>query len=190
MSEFASSWPPPRIESTRLLLRPPVYDDGPSLHEVLGDPEVCQFLPYTATASPALTRHAIALWTAAAGTGVTTYAICLRTAIRQPFGLVQAQRKADQPEDVELGLMLASRAWGRGFAREALAALCLAAPPSPTIRFWGSVDADNRKAIAMLSKLGLAPPVSDPASRVHPSLSPDKRDCLVFECLLPLRSGS
>ena len=183
------AWPPPRIESTRLLLRPPVYDDGPSLHDVLGDPEVCRFLPYPATASLAFTRRAIALWTAAAETGVTTYAICLRTAIRQPFGLVQAQRGEGDP-DFELGVMLASRAWGRGFAREALTALCIAAPPSPTIRFWGSVDAENRKAIAMLSKIGLASPVRDPASRVHPSLSKDKRDCLVFECLLPLRPGS
>ena len=189
MSEPAPSWPPPRIGSTRLLLRPPVYDDGPSLHDVLGDPEVCRFLPYTATPSLALTRRAIALWTAATGTGVTTYAICLRTAIRQPFGLLQAQRKARDP-DVELGLMLASRAWGRGFAREALTALCMAAPSAQAIRLWGSVDAENRKAIAMLSKIGLAPPVSDPASRVHPSLSPDRRDCLLFECLLPLRPGS
>ncbi len=189
MSGFAPSWPPPRIESTRLLLRAPVYDDGPGLHEVLGDPEVCRFLPYTAMASLALTRHAIALWTAAADTGVTTYAICLRTAIHQPFGLAQAQRRAGGP-DVELGLMLASRAWGRNFAREALTVICMAAPPLEAIRLWGSVDAENRKALAMLAKLGLPPPTSDPASRVHPSLSPDKRDCLLFECLLPLRTGS
>ena len=189
MSGADSSWPPSRIESTRLLLRPPVYDDGPSLHEVLGDPEVCRFLPYAATASLAFTRQAIALWTAAVATGVTTYAICLRTAIRRPFGLVQAQRKAGDP-DVELGVMLASRAWGGGFAGEALAAIRLAAPPCLAVRLWSSVDAENRRAVAMLARIGLAPSAADAASRVHPALSPDKRDCLVFEQLLFPRSGS
>ena len=189
MSEPAPSWPPPRIETARLLLRPPVYDDGPSLHDVLGDPEVCRFTTYAPMVSLAFTRQAIALWAATAGTGVTTYAGCLRTAIRRPFGLVQAQRKAGEP-DVELGMMLASGTWGRGFAREAVTALCLAAPPSPATRIWCSVDAENRRAVAMLSKISPAPPARDPAARVHPSLSADKRDCLVFECLLPSRSGS
>ena len=189
MSEPAPSWPPPRIETARLLLRPPVYDDGPSLHAVLGDPEVCRFLPYPATASLALTRRAIALWAAAAGTGVTTYAVCLRTAIGRPFGLVQAQRKPGEP-DVELGVMLASSTWGGGFAGEAMTAIRLAAPLFLPVRLWAGVDAENRRAIAMLARIGLAPSASDAASRVHPALSPDKRDCVVFEQRLPVRFGS
>lgn len=175
-----TSWPPSHLRSERLSLRPPDFDDGPALHGVLNDPEVVRFLPYGPSATLAVTQHMIALWTDAASHGVVTYAVCPQGAERQPLGLVQVQHEPGSDE-AELGVVLGRDAWGNGYAREAFRALRRAIPLGTAVRLHGGVDAQNARAVAMLSKIGLDDPGLRPGYRVHPALSAEPRACLLFQ---------
>ena len=116
---------------------------------------------------------------------LTTYVICPRGAVAAPFGVLQV-RKMPGSFTVEPGIVLGTAAWGLGYAREAFRALRRSAPPGADIVLRGGVDRENRNAVAMLSKIGLAPTAVEPASRVHPNVSATKRDVVVFERRFPL----
>ena len=161
-------------------MRPPTYDDGPALHAVLSDPEVCRYLPQGPTDTLAVTRHVIALCVEAMPRGIMTYAMCLQGAVQHPFGLLQVQCPPGSDE-AELGVVLGREAWGKGFAREGFRAVRLAAPAGAAMRFHGGVDAQNTRALAMLGKIGLAAPETRPGYRVHPTVSPEPRTCLLFQ---------
>ena len=185
MNVKLDAWPPPRLETERLIMRAPVYADGPLIHALMADPEVVRFMPYKPSPSIAITQHVIGLWVTHAEQGLTTYAICPRGAVAAPFGILQV-RKVAGSSTVEPGIVLGTAAWGLGYAREALRALRLSMPPGAEIVLRGGVDRENHNAVAMLSKIGLAPAAVEPASRLHPNVSTTKRDVVVFERRFPL----
>lgn len=164
------------------LLRPPRDQDALALHAVIGDPEVCRFLPLSPSDSIAMTRHYLGLCATAAAQGVAkSWVVALAGQPDIALGLIQAGWAQGR---VELGFLLARAQWGQGLMADALGQLLDSAPYRGS-QATAACDAGNLAARRMLAKPGFTVRQTLLAHRVHPALGPAPRDCLLL-----LRDGA
>jgi [ribosomal protein S5]-alanine N-acetyltransferase len=136
------------IRTERLLLRPARWDDLPAMHAILSD------------------RRAMRYWSSLPHETIAETRVWLRAMIEAPhaesFDLI-IERDGDVIGKTgcyrvpEIGYILRPDQWGRGYAREALAAVIPAVFerfPIPAIR--ADVDPRNTASIRLLEGLGFA----------------------------------
>ena len=162
---------PEEISTERLLLRLPVYDDGAALHEALGDPLTCRFLPHRPMRSLHQTRDLLAGACSRRDEGLHSYVIALKTQVATAIGIVQ------MGPDGEIGAVMVRTSWGNGFITEALGAMfeLLGARHA-----WCICDADHKAIARALARISIVPEARLPAYRVHPQISDRLRDCVRF----------
>ncbi|MDK4706610.1 GNAT family N-acetyltransferase [Rhizobium sp. CNPSo 4062] len=160
-----------RIETPRLILRTPVHSDGPGLHALLSNPEVCRFSPYPPVTDIADTFFVIVEWREAWEQGLRTYVGADRLDPRNPIGFIQVGL------DDELGGLLAPARSGNGLAVEALQAVI---STLELRKAWTIIDAEHHALIHTLAKVNIRQEKLLPAYRVHPQISSERRDCVLL----------
>lgn len=99
----------------------------------------------------------------------------------QPHGPVGAIGLTFEGHRVTTGYAIAHDFWGRGYATEATRAIvALAAGLDGVYRVWAFCDVDNHASARVLEKAGL---IREGVFRrwvVHPSVSDEPRDAVVF----------
>jgi ribosomal-protein-alanine N-acetyltransferase len=168
-----------RIETPRLVLRPPVYVDGPGLHALLSDPVACRFSPNAIVRDPTITQFLIVEWHERRAAGLSTFMITRASHRRAVIGLLSVSAEE------ELGGMLAPGSAGQGLATEALQAVIA---QRHLKNAWTTVDADHLALIRVLEKAGLQQARHLPGHRIHPQISAQKRDCILL-CQDPSQHG-
>jgi RimJ/RimL family protein N-acetyltransferase len=144
----------PRIATARLLLRPLVAADAPALAAGLGDAAVAHMLarvphPYEAAHAAAYVAQAAAM---AAARRALTLAVVREGAL---IGVVSLQTI---PYRNRLGYWLARGHWGKGYGREAVAAVVDYAFAGLGLRHLrAGVYVDNAASRRLLARLGFRP---------------------------------
>ncbi len=81
----------------------------------------------------------------------------------------------------ELGYVLARRHWGQGYMPEAARAVIDWALAQPgLVRVWAVTDVENRASARVLEKIGMQQEGVLRRFGLHPNVSPEPRDCLLF----------
>lgn len=160
-----------RIETPRLVLRQPVYSDAPGLHALLSDTDVCRYSPFPPFTNIADVHFAIVEWREAREQGLRTYVGANRSDPRSPIGFIQVG------PDEELGGLLSPAKSGGGLATEALRVIIAALGLRNA---WTIIDAEHKALIHTLEKVNIRQQEILPAHRIHPQISPEKRDCVLL----------
>ena len=142
----------PTFGSARLRMRPLVPEDAIALHPLYADREAATYGAHPAHDSFAQTEERLAGIIVAAGDDARTWAITLAGDDAAIGYLCCWERR--QGGVVEIGYALARSHWGRGIAREAVAALVDALFAGGARRVFADTDPDNRPSIALLEALG------------------------------------
>ena len=120
---FPNDAPPTRIETDRLVLRPPGPDDADAIYQGINDFEVVSMLARTPW--PYLLEHAASFVTSAAGLDQTAgreFSI-----VHRVHGLIGGCGFHSSPGErfVQMGYWVARAHWGQGYATEAAEAALL-----------------------------------------------------------------
>lgn len=143
------------LETERLILRRLAVDDAPFTRRLVNEPSWLEFIGDRGVRSEAdareylragalasYERHGFGLWAVEIRGADTPIGIC---------GLV----KRDFLEDVDLGFALLPEFWGKGYAREAAAAVVDLARSDFGLRRLVAITAPgNRRSIALLESIG------------------------------------
>jgi len=170
---------PEDFETERLRLRRPVLSDAESIfHAYAQDPEVTRYLVWRPHAGIETTRVFVAdcdaRWSALSG---FPYAITLKRS-DDPIGMIDLRPKGHR---LEFGYVLARKYWGNGFMPEAIRAIVSASFGTKTIfRVEATCDVENKASARALEKAGLACEGTLRRYIVHPNLSPEPRDSLLY----------
>jgi ribosomal-protein-alanine N-acetyltransferase len=143
----------PVLATARLRLRPLVEDDAKALHPMLADADL---MTYSAD-GPLATVDDVRTYLAeeAEPGNQRTWAIT-RTGDDRAIGWVSGS-EADGDADggvTEIGFILAREAWGRGIAREAVAAVIDRLFAEGRRRVFADADTENTASILLLERLG------------------------------------
>lgn len=160
-----------RLETPRLVLRRPVYADGPALHALLSDPDLCRYTPTIVSDSLATTHFTIVEWHEAQERNVQTYVAALHSEPSKAIGFIQVGAGGD------VGGLLSERYAGNGYASEALNAVLAALGVFDS---WTILDAEHEALILMLESVGYQRRKVLPRHRVHPQISSEARDCVLL----------
>jgi RimJ/RimL family protein N-acetyltransferase len=88
------------------------------------------------------------------------------------------------PPAAELGFAFSRGAWGQGIAAEAAGAVLYWAFQRLGLeRVWAASDLENTRSRRVLEKLGMVEERIAPAFAVHPNISSEPRDCIVYAAL-------
>lgn len=170
---------PRRIDTARLVLRPPVPDDAEAIFAAYcQDPEVCRYMMWVPHASVEVTRQFID-WCIRAWSGNAVFPYMLaRHGDAQAIGMVDARVTEHR---LSVGYVLARAHWGQGYMPEAVRALGDIALAQPTLfRMEATCDVDNLASARTLEKSGLVLEGRLARYTVHPNLSPEPRDCWLY----------
>jgi RimJ/RimL family protein N-acetyltransferase len=157
----------PRLETERLLLRPPRADDVSGIHEAIADPEVMRFIGRgeTGTVSDALAQieRMRQAWDE---DGFGRFIV-----VRKPDGTLLGRvgllawdpgswrsglrAEIGERAEVELGWSIVRRAWGSGYATEAAVAVRdWALREVRPRRLISLIHPDNERSVRVAAKLG------------------------------------
>jgi RimJ/RimL family protein N-acetyltransferase len=130
------------IRTARLVLRPLRLDDARAVHEALGDAEVMRYW----STPPHRTFEETERWVQASLDGSIQLAVDLDGSFIGRVGFWRSE---------EIGFFFVRRAWGRGFAREALSA---SVAHAFRVTSWQEIRADvdprNDASLRVLERVG------------------------------------
>ena len=173
------------LSSKRLILRPPKAEDAPAVFEAFAsDPEVTRFLKWRPHRTLADAHRAMAARLKRLETGEElSWLLSLRTD-GSILGIISAW---PFEWEVEIGFALGRQSWGRGLMTEAVGSVVAwAFEPAQVTRVWGTCDAENLASARVLEKAGLQREGLLDAYAIHPNISPDPRDCLLYARTRPV----
>jgi RimJ/RimL family protein N-acetyltransferase len=172
------------LKTERLLLRAFRPDDWPDVHAYGSDPEVVRFMDWGPNTIEESRHHT----NRAAATGAVTpqlrfpYAV-ERTADRRVIGSVELSMTSLDHRRAEMGYVLASGAWGQGYATEAAAALvAYGFGPLDLHRIAATCDPDNIGSARVLEKLGMT---YEGRLRAYFQIRGEWRDRLIWSAIRP-----
>jgi ribosomal-protein-alanine N-acetyltransferase len=146
---------PNPIETPRLTLRLVAESDLPALLAVNGDDEVTRFLPYATWSSPADGEAWLRRMTDMQATGLALQFVLAEKPAGVAIGTCLLFRYEEASARAELGYVLGRSHWGRGYMREALAALLECAFTQLSLRrVEAEVDPRNLPSARLLRGLG------------------------------------
>lgn len=166
---------PETFSTLRLRLRPLVADDAIAIFESYGsDPEVTRYLTWRAHASIADTEKFVGIHVNAQEG--RTYMMELAGSVAGVFEVRSAGRGR-----LEVGYALARPHWGRGLMTEALVEVKAWALRQTAIwRVGAFADVENFGSIRVMEKAGLLREGVVRRWVVHPNLSDEPRDCVIY----------
>ena len=179
---------PPRLRTPRLALRHPRADDAQALFDAYcADARVTRFMTWSPHASVDDTRAFLARVAEehARGTAWQWVLVPLDATgdatgdAAEPVGMVGLVARG--PHRLELGYVLAHAWWGRGLTTEAARAVVDDALAQPGVwRVEAYHDVDNPASGRVMIKAGMAREGVLRRHSVHPNVSPEPRDAVVY----------
>jgi RimJ/RimL family protein N-acetyltransferase len=170
---------PTDFETERLRLRRPVLSDAELIfHGYAQDPEVTRYLvwrPHTGIeTTKAFVADCDARWSNLSG---FPFAIMLKQS-DDPIGMIDLRPKSHR---VEFGFVLARMYWGNGFMPEAIRSIVSVSLGITAIfRVEATCDVENKASARAMEKAGLACEGILRRYIVHPNISPQPRDSLLY----------
>jgi len=167
------------FQTERLALRPPALEDARAVfHNYARDPEVTRYLTWRPHADIGQTERflqwCLDRWESGAE---FTWVITLRGS-DEAIGMVSSRREGHR---ANLGYVLARKFWGQGIMTEAAGCVVDWLRSTPEIyRIWAACDIENRASARVLEKLGLQREGVLRRWIVHPNISPEPRDSLLY----------
>jgi RimJ/RimL family protein N-acetyltransferase len=167
------------IRTTRLVLRPPRLADGRAIFESYGqDAEVTRYLTWRpharAEEMESFLRRSIAAWR---GYSRRPW-VLTRCPEDRPIGMIELRMSGHH---AELGYVLARAAWGQGLMTEAVQAIVDLALADPGLyRTWAVCDVENLASARVLEKAGMQREGLLRRYVIHPNLSDEPRDALLY----------
>ncbi|HEU4369170.1 MAG TPA: GNAT family N-acetyltransferase [Methylomirabilota bacterium] len=160
-------------------MRPPTLADAPALFaRYAQDPLVTRQLTWRPHDTVEHTRTFLRRCQAGIEDGSVLPWVLTERDDGAPVGMVELRPSGHR---AELGFVLARDRWGRGLMTEAAGAVVEWGLAQPLIfRVWAVTDVDNRASARVLEKLGMQREGLLRRWLVHPSLSPEPRDCWCF----------
>lgn len=167
------------LETARLRLRLPVQEDARRMYDAYGtDPEVTRFLSWRPHRDPAGAEARMKQRLADIEREVELGWVIER---RDDLALLGLVSLFPVEHHGELGYVLARSAWGRGYMSEAAGAvLDWALRERGLLRVWAVTDAENRGSARVLEKIGMEREGLLRRFAVHPNVSSEPRDCLLY----------
>ena len=143
------------LDTERLALRTIAPDDAPFYLELVNDPAFLEYIGDRGIRNLDAAREAIANGPVAmqAALGHSLYVVELKDG-GAPIGMC-GLIKRETLDDVDIGYAFLPQYRGRGYAREAAAAVCAFAPTLGIRRLMAIASPGNAGSIALLLKLGL-----------------------------------
>lgn len=171
--------PPDRIETARLVLRPPDLGDAPALFETyMQDTEVTRYVmwrPHT-DIEQTVTFLRICLQHWENGQRFP-YVITLK-GTGTPIGMVDIHFNGST---AGLGYVIGRPFWGRGYMPEAVRSVVDWALGQPDIfRVAATCDVENIASARVMEKVGMQREGVLRRLTIHPNISPKPRDCYIY----------
>ena len=170
---------PSKIETARLVLRPPVIEDARAIFDGYArDPEVVRYLMWRPHTSIGDTRDFLVTVTQRIQHGKEyTWGITLKGDDRL-IGMVAVRPNGFKHD---IGSVLARPYWGRGLMPEATRAVVDVSLSDPAVRrVWAVCDIDNKASARVMEKIGMSFEAVLRRWVMHPNVSPDPRDSLCY----------
>jgi RimJ/RimL family protein N-acetyltransferase len=127
--------------------------DAVELFEIRGDPQAMAHWDWPADETAEQTVEVARLMLADVDAGTALF-WTVRVAADDAFAGVCDLSELDGSDSADLGFMFARRVWGRGYAREAIAAILEEALRLGISRLQARVHADNTRSCALLARSG------------------------------------
>jgi [ribosomal protein S5]-alanine N-acetyltransferase len=170
---------PQTIETQRLKLRPPCFEDAPSIFEQYAqDREVTKYMTWQPHANLETTQQF--LQQAIADLKAKNYYlwVILPKQEDKAIGMVRLQCYHHR---AELGYVLARPYWNQGLMTEALQAIIGWALIQPNIyRVWAVCDHENLASARVMEKVGMTCEGILRRWLIHPNMSNQPRDCCCY----------
>ena len=170
---------PDTVDTQRLRLRRPVPTDAEPIFQTYAqDPEVTRYLEWVPHASVETTREFVSLcqdrWT----NSVAFPYVITRKEDAALLGMIEVRPNGHR---ADFGYVLARSYWGDGFMPEAIAAIAKITLGHPTIyRMFATCDVENKASARALEKAGFAREGLLRKHIIHPNISPEPRDSLLY----------
>lgn len=166
--------PPEILETTRLMLRPPVIEDAEQIFgKYAQDSEVTKYLIWRPHKDVAETKAFVERCIRGWNEGSCYPWVVVRKDDNELIGMIELRIKENE---AVLGYVLAHEAWGRGYATEmAKAVVTWAIEQEEIQRVWATCDCDNKASARVLEKAGLKFEKVLKGYIVHPNISEDPR---------------
>jgi ribosomal-protein-alanine N-acetyltransferase len=169
---------PEKLSTGRLLLRKPRVEDAEVIHASYGsDPEVAKYVLFRADQKvedvAGFLRSTLDAWERQErGAWVI---------LRPPEGEVIGMIDLRLEGEANVGYAIARRAWGMGYATEALRCIVQWALEMPEIhRIWAAVEVNNAASVRVLEKAGFSRESTLKSWMVFPNLGEAPRDCYKY----------
>jgi ribosomal-protein-alanine N-acetyltransferase len=171
--------PPNEVLTSRLKLRPSATSDAEAIFEAYAtDPRVTRYLSWRPHTALQDTLEFLTLCDRERAAGTDFAYVIEDREEGSILGMIEARV---QEHAVEFAYVLRRDRWGQGMMTEALSALADNALTHPAIcRVYALCDTENPASARVMMKIGM---VYDGVRRrhaVHPNLSPEPRDGLVY----------
>lgn len=171
--------PPERIETTRLMLRPPLIEDaGQIFSNYAQNSEVTKYLIWRPHKDVAETKAFVERCIRGWKEGSYYPWVVMLKKDNELIGMIEL-RIVDNEAD--LGYVLAHNSWGQGYATEMAKAVVSWALQQPDIRrVWATCDCENIASASVLETAGLRFEKVLEKYIVHPNISEVARDSLLY----------
>lgn len=172
------AWPE-RFDTARCVVRKLLPYDAEALFAAFGnDEDAVRYLGWKPHRELADTRRQITYDLHRWDKGSAYTFVVIPRDDDRPAGLVQLLAQGHQ---ARLGFLLARSRWGQGLTTEAVAPVLAAALAQPNLyRIDAVCDVDNPASARVLEKLGMAFEGRLRRYIVHPNISPEPRDVLLY----------
>lgn len=167
------------FETDRLTLRPPVLEDAQAVfRNYARDPQVSRYLTWRPHSDVAQTEKFLKSCIDRSDSETHLFWVITFRGSGEAIGMISAFREGHK---AGIGFALARRYWGQGIMTEAARCVTGWLRRSPEIyRIWAARDIENRASARVLEKLGLQREGVLRRWIVHPNISPEPRDSLLY----------
>ena len=167
------------LSTRRLILRPPQTQDAPAIFEAFAsDFEVTRFLKWRPHRTLADSQRAMASRLEGLETGEELSWLLSHRGDGSVLGILSVWPGEGE---AEIGFALGRKSWGQGLMTEAVrSVVAWAFELVQARRVWATCDAENLASARVLEKAGLHWEGLLEAHAIHPNISPDPRDCLLY----------
>lgn len=171
--------PPLHLETTRLLLRPPVSADAAAMFAAYTqDAEVTRYLVWRPHVSVATTEVFISRCLEGWREGSEYTYVVTNRASAALLGMISLRVSG---WSASLGYVLARHAWGQGIMPEAASAVITHVLEQPTMfRVWAVCDVENVASARVMEKIGMQREGLMRRGVLHPNISSEPRDCWLY----------
>jgi len=167
------------IVTPRLTLRPPRLTDAESIYEeYAADPEVTRYLIWSPHKSIEDTRAFLETGLVERRRRPEEPFVITLTGVDRAIGMIAYRHNGHK---ADIGYVLGRRHWGRGIMTEAGRAVVEQVFAIPGVqRVWATCDVENVGSARVLEKIGMTREGILRRWIVHPAISDEPRDSLVY----------